>query len=68
MTVCSYIFTKYTGTCLKENIFSKIFFQVDSIALDPDPDPNWAKILDPDPYSMYLDSQHWLEVTTYLYK
>ena len=66
MTVCSYIFTKYT--CLKENIFSKIFFQVDSIALDPDPDPNWAKILDPDPYSMYLDSQHWLEVTTYLYK
>ena len=27
----------------------------------PDPDPNWAKILDPDPNSMYLDPQHWLQ-------
>ena len=26
---------------------------------DPNPDPNWAKILDPDPNSMYLDPQHW---------
>ena len=26
--------------------------------MDPDPDPNWAKILDPDPNSMYLDPQH----------
>ena len=25
---------------------------------DLDPDPNWAKILDPDPNSMYLDPQH----------
>ena len=27
--------------------------------LDLDPDLNWAKILDPDPNSMYLDPQHW---------
>ena len=58
MTVCSCGFEKYTGTCFKENYFSlklfkKISFKVDSIALDPDPDPNWAKILDPDPNSMY---------------
>ena len=42
-------------------------FKIDSITLDPDPDPNWAKILDPDPNwakildpdpnSMYLDPQ-----------
>ena len=25
---------------------------------EPDPDPNWTKILDPDPSSMYLDPQH----------
>ena len=29
--------------------------KIDSITLDPD--PNWAKILDPDPNSMYLDPQ-----------
>ena len=28
------------------------------ITLNPDPDPNWAKLLDPDPNSMYLDPQH----------
>ena len=26
--------------------------------LDPDPHPNWAKILDPDPNSMYFDPQY----------
>ena len=26
------------------------------------PDPNWAKILDPDPFSIYLDPQHWFAV------
>ena len=25
-----------------------------------DPDPNWAKSLDPDKNSMYLDPQHWV--------
>ena len=34
-----------------------------NITLDPDPDldphPNWAKFLDPDPNSIYLDPQHW---------
>ena len=34
------------------------FFKIDSLILDLD--PNWAKILDPDPNSMYLDPQHWL--------
>ena len=61
----------------KQIIFSTIiliffFFKVDSIpvALDPDldtdPDLNWAKILgpDPDPNSMYLDPQHWLQHTS----
>ena len=33
-------------------------FKFDSIALDQDQDPNWTKILDPDPNSMYLDPQH----------
>ena len=27
-------------------------------AMTVDSDPNWAKILDLDPNSMYLDSQH----------
>ena len=52
---------------LIENYFSlKLFwifsFKIDCITLDPDPDldpdPNWARILDPDPNSMYLDPQH----------
>ena len=35
-------------------------FKIDSIILDPDldPDPNCAKILDPDPNSKYLVPQH----------
>ena len=33
--------------------------------MDPDSDPNWAKILDPDPISMYLDPQHWLKAYRY---
>ena len=34
-------------------------FKIDCITLDPDSDPNWAKILDTDPNSIYLDPQHW---------
>ena len=40
---------------------------------DPNPDPNWATILDPDPNSMYLDPQHWfknfksVKILRYLY-
>ena len=56
MTVCAYSLKKYTstGTCYTEIYFSiKLFwifsFKIDSITLNPDPDPNWAKILDPDP-------------------
>ena len=59
MTVCAYSFKKIY-TCYKENYFSlKLFrifsFKNDSITLDPDldPDPNRAKILYPDPNSMY---------------
>ena len=33
-------------------------FKFDSIALDQDQDPNWTKILDQDPNSMYLDPKH----------
>ena len=49
-----------TGTCFKENyfylkLFLIIFFKIDSktLYLDPDLDPNWGKILDPDPNQMY---------------
>ena len=37
-------------------VFLLFVFKNDNIS--PDPDPNWAKILDPDPNSMYLDPQH----------
>ena len=35
-------------------------FKIDSITLDmdPEPDPNWAKILDPDLNSMYSNWIH----------
>ena len=61
------VLKKYT--VFKENCFYlKLFlissFKNDSITMDPDPDPNWAKILDPDPNSMYLDPQHWLYHST----
>ena len=66
MTACSYNLKKYN--CFIEHYFSLklcwIFsFKIDCIFLEPDldPDPNWAKILDPDPNSMYLDPQHCLE-------
>ena len=69
MTVCSYSLIKKC-TCCKENylslkLFWICFFKIDSITLDPDPDSNWAKILDPDPNSMYLDPQHWFGSTLY---
>ena len=61
MTFCSYSFErKNTGTSFK--IIYNFCFKVDSIALSPDLDPNWAKILDPDPNSIHLDPQHWLKV------
>ena len=40
--------------------FLIICLKIDDITLDPD--PNWAKILDPNPNSMYLDPQHWAYV------
>ena len=46
-----------------------IFFKIDNtpVTLDPDPDQNWAKILDPDTNSMCLDPQHSLN-TAFLKK
>ena len=46
-----------------------IFFKIDNtpVTLDPDPDQNWAKILDPDTNSMCLDPQHSLN-TAFLIK
>ena len=32
---------------------SKFFFMIDNITMDMEPDPNWAKIHDPDPKSLY---------------
>ena len=58
-----YVF-KVNCLSLKKN-----FFKIDNLILDPDPDPdpNWAEI--PDPNSMYLDPQHWLNVfCTYILK
>ena len=50
--------------------YSKLFgifsFKLDSRTLDPGPDQNWANILDPDPNSMYLDPQHWLDITWWI--
>ena len=47
--------------CFLKKVFCKVilifFFKIDNVILDPDtdldPDLNWAKILDPDPNSMY---------------
>ena len=33
-----------------------------TLDLNPDPDPNWAKIMDQDPNSMYSDPQNCLKV------
>ena len=62
MAVCAY---SYKRTCFKEHNFSLKLFRIFSFKIDSntgtlDPDPNWAKILDPDPdpNSMYLDPQH----------
>ena len=45
------------------------FFKIENIPLDQDPDSNWAKILDPDPNSMYvfrsLDLEHCLQLLSY---
>ena len=69
-SLCDSIFLwlkQYTSTCFNEKYLSlKLFtifsFKIDSINLEPDPDPNWAKIMDPDPNSMYLDPQNCLKV------
>ena len=38
-----------------EKIVIIFSFQIYNWNLDQDPDPNWAKILDPNPNSLYLD-------------
>ena len=62
-TICAFSFKKFT--CFEVNNFSlKLFFsffvQIYSITLDPDPDPNWAKIMDPDQNSIFFYPQPWL--------
>ena len=47
-----------------ENYFPLKLFRIFSFKINSTgitPDPNWAKILDPDPNSMYLDPPHWLK-------
>ena len=49
--------------------FSLQFFLIFSLKIyntTMDPDPYWAKILDTDPISMYLDPQHWVETKSAL--
>ena len=56
---CTYLsFSRLTATLLTKIFFLKMY----SIILDPNLDPNWAKIMDPDLNSMYLDPQHCLKV------
>ena len=67
VTVCAYSLKKLS--CLNENYFSvKLFrifsFKIDSITLNPN--PNWAKILDPNPNSIYLHTQHCTESTLFI--
>ena len=45
-----WIFTFQRLNCVKISIIYSI-----DLGMDLDPDPKWAKILDPDPNSMYLD-------------
>ena len=54
------MFLKRKLRYLSLNFFSIFSVKIDHITLDPDRDTNWAKIMDPDPYSMYLDPRHWL--------
>ena len=52
-----------TRLFFKENCLSlKLFliYFVSKLITTLDPDPNWAKILDPDPNSVYLDPQQWV--------
>ena len=69
MEVTFFIFDRdFEQTKIKKHNFFKIivsyfFFEIDNIQiripdLDPDPNPNWARILDPDLNAMYLDPQH----------
>ena len=44
--------------CTGKDIAQHAMKYIDMLTLDPDPDPNWAKILDLDPNSMYWDPQH----------
>ena len=56
MTVCSYSLKNVPILVLKKIINLLSYFGFGSL------DPNWAKILDPDPNLMYLDPQHWYHV------
>ena len=52
------------------------YFKLDSTTLDldpnlapePNPDQNWAKIMDPVPNSMYLDPRHWWKICNPLFE
>ena len=48
----------FKENCFYLNFFS-FFSQVVQYSITLDPDPYWAKILEPDPSSMYLGPQHW---------
>ena len=61
MPLFSYSFLKrYRGT-VPIFVKRKFLFSTDPDPdLDPAPDLNWAKFIDPDPNSMNLDPKHWV--------
>jgi len=44
----------------KKHGSGSIWIRIFLALLDPDPDRNIVKVLDPDPYIEYTDPQHWI--------
>ena len=53
-----YRYVVFKENCFYLKLFLFVSFKIDSITLDPYPDPELDQ--DPDLNSMYLDPQHWL--------
>ena len=58
---CAIIFLLFKKEPFEEMFFPpkllKKYITIYNITMDPD--PNWAKLLETDPNSMYLGPQHW---------
>ena len=49
---------------MKNSIYKKKF-KTENIIMDLD--PNWTKVLNPDPNLIYLDPQHWMKIRNYVW-